>query len=970
MGFDFSIFNEEQKEAITHENGPLLIVAGAGTGKTHVITSRILYLILEKQVRPENILALTFTEKAANEMLDRVLKALPYGYGECRISTFHSFCDAVLRERGHEIGLSTDYKLLTEPDQWLLMKKHLFRFELAYYRPLGNPQKFLSMLLKHFSRLKDEDIRPRAYKEYSESFLERAATDEEKEQASKTAELAKCYEEYQELLISENSLDYGDLIIYTLRLFEKRKSVLQEYQKRFAHVLVDEFQDTNYAQNKLILSLVGKNVESNQTAGRSLVVVGDDDQAIYKWRGASVVNILNFEKNFPTAKKIVLSKNYRSKQQILDVSYHIIRENNPHRLEVDLGIPKKLVAINKGTGQISIHHFSHYAAETLFVAQTIEELLAAGKQDCAILVRANSHARPFIEELRKRRIPYQYLAEESLFSQPVIKDIVSLLKFIADPEDDISLFRILSLPVWGFEMEELLSLNKRVKREHRSLYNIFSSLDSERAKSIQTLLQNLLRFSREHPPSFLVSTFLDSPYGKTIVSEEGFTAGDPLQKLADFSEKIREFELTHPETKTTEFVEYIKLLEQAGEAKGYQKELDRDLPKILTVHSAKGLEFDTVFLVNLVKDRFPSTSRREPLEIPRELIPEKLPEGDHHMEEERRLFYVGLTRAREKVFLSWSDMYEGKKIWKPSPFVLQSEEYLKKAEKKPQIHNVTSPQKEETRVHRPLASKTVALSTLSYSQIDTFQTCPLKYQFRYILNLPSLPSSALNYGISLHNTLREFYTALKQRTFAGMELHIASLEYEVYLKLLRQYFEKNWIPWGYDSKEHAQLRYETGWKAMETFFGDFMETVKLASGKARLPTYLEQSFRLFLGKVCIEGRIDRIDKLADGTFEVIDYKTGSLDNKPRLENDLQLSLYALACREALSIPVSKLTLWFLDANEKISTTRSDKELDAVKKELLENIQELLETDFPATPGHHCGYCDYRGICDYATVSIR
>lgn len=974
MGFNFKAFNPEQKKAVTHSDGPLLIVAGAGTGKTKVITGRILYLILEKKVKPENILALTFTEKAAHEMQERVDRELPLGCGECWIKTFHGFCDAILRECSHEIGLSTDYKLLSEVDQWMLMKKHIFRFELDYYRPLGNPQKFISSLLAHFSRLKDEDIKSDEYFRYAEDFKKRAMSDEHREEGYKMLEAAKAYAEYKKLLIEENAIDYGDLIVWTLRLLETRKSVLKKYQEKFRHILVDEFQDTNYAQNKLLFLLAEH---------QNLCAVGDDDQAIYKWRGASVANILNFEKQFPNARKIVLSKNYRSAQKILDVAYSVIRANDPHRLEVQLDIPKKLRAAgSRFSPKIESKYFTHYGLEVDYVVSEIEKLIEAGKPDAAILVRANSHAKPFLEALKKKRIHYQYMAEESLFTQPLVKDLVSLLRFLADPADDLSLFRILALPIWGFTMEFLLDLNRQAKRTHSTLYEVFRqildnqlSIDSPQNLSIlQNLLKNLILLSREHSVSLLIATFLDSPYGKTLATEEGFTRGDPLQKLADFSEKIREFELMHRTERVQEFVDYLALMEQAGEGRGFQGEIERDVPKILTIHASKGLEFDSVFLVNLVRDRFPSTNRREAIEIPLNLIPEKIPEADHHLEEERRLFYVGITRARENLHFTYSDYYEGKKLWKPSPFILQIEEFLAKRLKRLEPARPQVPEAEVSataihRVHRPILEHTISLSTLSYSQIDTFQTCPLKYRFRYLLSLPSLPSSALNFGICIHNTLRDFYKLLKEQA-QGETLSIVSLEYEMYLKRLYDIYEKTWIPYGYDSRFHEQARKDAGWKSLEIFLETTFAAAKINNGKLKLPIALEQSFKLHIGNVFFNGRIDRLDQLDDGTYEVIDYKTGSSGRKSEIDKDLQLSLYALACRDSLNLPVSKLTLWFLEENVRISTTRDEKQLSALKQELLKIIDKLRDGDFAATPGHHCGYCDYRGICDYAMISFQ
>ncbi len=287
MPVDLNKLNPEQKQAVMHQTGPLLIVAGAGTGKTTVITDRIVYLIEQKLAKPEEILAVTFTEKAALEMEERVDRALPFGYFDLWVSTFHSFAERILKDNGLDIGLPTDFKLLDNAGAWILMRQNLDKFGLKYYKPLGNPSRFIKSLLEHFSKCKDQMIYPKDYLEYSENNLE----DEER-----IKELANCYHVYQQLLLDNNSLDFGDLINYALQLFQKRPAILDFYRKKFKYILVDEFQDTNYAQYELIKLLSAPN--------NNLTVCADDDQAIYRWRGASFSNIVKFQEDFPKVKQV------------------------------------------------------------------------------------------------------------------------------------------------------------------------------------------------------------------------------------------------------------------------------------------------------------------------------------------------------------------------------------------------------------------------------------------------------------------------------------------------------------------------------------------------------------------------------------------------------------------------------------------------------------------------------------------
>jgi DNA helicase-2/ATP-dependent DNA helicase PcrA len=333
--------NPEQKKGVEYAGGPLLLVAGAGTGKTRVITERIKWLIQNKKAAPSEILALTFTEKAAAEMLERVDRAMPLGYEEPWLSTFHAFADRLLRDEGLEIGLDPAYKILTPPEVWLLIRENLFDFNLNYYRPLGNPTKFISAMLTLFSRAQDEDITPAEFVRWAKKSKKqkvKSKNGDEKEGIEKYSELANAYQTYQTLKIRESYLDFGDLILWTLKLFRERPAILKKYQSQFKHLLVDEFQDTNYAQYQLIKLLAPAKSRPN------LLVSADDDQSIYKFRGAAVSNVLEFKSDYPKAATIVLTRNYRSGQKILDASYRLIQNNNPDRLEKKIGIEKKLVA--------------------------------------------------------------------------------------------------------------------------------------------------------------------------------------------------------------------------------------------------------------------------------------------------------------------------------------------------------------------------------------------------------------------------------------------------------------------------------------------------------------------------------------------------------------------------------------------------------------------------------------------------
>src|SRR3989338_9191747 len=371
---DERILNKEQLQAVQHEKGPLLIIAGAGTGKTTVITERIKHLIVDKNYNPGSILALTFNDKAEYEMQERVDILMPYGYTNLWIYTFHSFCDRILRDEAHTIGLDPSYKLISESEAILLMRKNIFNLGLKTFRPLSNPTKFLDALLTHFSRLKDEDITLQGYIKWAE----KQKNSQERQQYK---ELADSYKRYEGLKITESVMDFSDLISNILLLFRKRSNVLKKYQGQFKFILVDEFQDTYFAQNELAIMLAGDD--------RNITVVADDDQSIYRFRGAAVSNVLQFKKSFPLAKIVTLSNNYRSTQTILNASYRLIQNNNPNRLEVVENINKKLKSHSISPKKdIEIIHETRSEDEADKIARIIKELTEKKYQyrDIAILV--------------------------------------------------------------------------------------------------------------------------------------------------------------------------------------------------------------------------------------------------------------------------------------------------------------------------------------------------------------------------------------------------------------------------------------------------------------------------------------------------------------------------------------------------------------------------------------------------------
>ncbi len=970
--------NNQQLQAIKHGRGPLLIIAGAGTGKTTVITERFKWLILKNLAKPSEILALTFTEKAAQEMEERVDQAMPYGYTQMWISTFHAFCDRVLRDEGVHIGLDPTFRLMTEAESVLFLRQHLFDLPLNYFRPRGNPTKFIEGMLQHFNRIRDEDVSASEYLRFAKTQNSKLKTQnynvklKAKEiEANKLLELAGAFKKYQELKEKEGVMDFADLISNTLRLFRERPNVLRQYQKQFKYILVDEFQDTNIAQYELVKLLAPPGKKAN------LAVVGDDSQSIYKFRGAAVSNILQFQEEYKTAKMVTLIKNYRSTQTILNHAYQLIKHNDPDTLEVKLGIDKNLKTVRKvKETPIEFIHTSRVEDEAERVIGEIKKLRNGGKyqwKDFAILVRANDHSEPFIRALQRHGIPYQFLGPGMLFRQPEVKELIAYLKVLYDFEDDVAMYRLLAMDFWeisGRDLAALMALSRRqnlnlfalmegMTEKPQNFYN-FSQATKEKIGQITAILHRHFKLIPKETAGQILYYFLqDSGMLKKLMEVKTEKEERRVQNMAKFFDKLKTYEADHEDASVYAVVDWMEMKMSLGESP-QATDVDwteNDAVNILTVHSAKGLEFPVVFLVNLVSQRFPTRQRREQIPIPEELIKEILPSGDAHEQEERRLFYVGMTRAKDRLYLTAADYYgEGKREKKISPFVWEAmgkletrKQRLETRREQLSIFDFSPPP--PTPKTRPTTPYPQPISYLSYSQLDTFKRCPLQYKYKNILRIPAAKSHAASFGSSIHSTLRNFYLNQVQ----GKKQTQKDL-----LILL----EQNWVAEGYQSKKHELSLKKRAKKYLRDFY-------KKSFDPRRLPLAIETNFKIPLkAGLIVGGKIDRVDKLAGNKIEIIDYKTG--ENPPdqkSLDRDLQLSVYALA---ATSPGIYNkrpeeviLSLYFFDGQKKISTERTVKQLKETKEEILKTAEEITKSDFQPTPGTSfpCSFCEYRLLCD-------
>ena len=1308
---------EGQRQAVTHEAGPLLIIAGAGTGKTTAITHRIAYLIATRKARPSEILALTFTDKATSEMEERVDTLVPYGYADVQISTFHAFGDRLIKENALELGLTPDFRVLTRAEQVIFLRDHLFELQLKHFRPLGDPTRHLQAMITLFSRLKDEDVGPDEYLTHAEGLLAAAGAAAARMEAEEHVELARTYAQYQTLMARLGQIDFGDQIVEVLRLFRTRPHVLRRCQERYRFILVDEFQDTNYAQNQTVQLLAARH--------RNLTVVADDDQclpagtpistpagprpieaivpgdhvvtavgkgflgtstvtrvfrreravrmltfetesgrtltvtdnhkmfcfiprkasskaftyvylmerrelgwrigvtndlavrlalersadrivalraceseqearylealwslqygiptlpfklrsrmmvvgpyldrlfseletrkgaerlaaalgisleahhvalgavwrgaqsrvrvllticvrayvpkgpgrllkapqilhqvsletsvpetigrlraagvplrkakrgwgvritgsslrevgvraewlrdvtdgilearfalgtsgmqhkparvmpagnvlpgqyipivrnkrviydrvlrvsqsfrteavydleidrthnfvangivvhnSIYKWRGAAISNVIGFKEQYPDARDVVLSENYRCPQAVLDAAYKLIQHNNPDRLEVKYGINKKLKSLASTAGARGPIHltFDAVTSESDRIAGIIEEEHHKGRayKDCAILVRANQDADAFLRALNLRGIPWTFSGNAGLYGRPEIRLLIAFLRSVAHPDDSVSLHYLASSDIYRVPIFDLTECATYADRKHRWLFHVLRALPDEvqvgeeGAAAIRRLIADLERYmelARETPTGellyqFLVDSGLMTRYAKAPAEQE-----QEVQNVSKFFTRVRDAARVLQYDNVREFVNHLDALMDAGDDPAVaEAHTDTPAVPVLTVHKAKGLEWPVVFLVNCVQEKFPTRRRGDALEMPLGLIKDTLPTGDFHLQEERRLFYVGMTRAKEALYVTSAQDMGGRKKWKTSQFVLEALDLPKdaarpfKAKAIEELQRNAPPPALDGAGTAPIPAGQEL--TVSHNQVDDYKTCPLKYQYVHIKRIPLRQHHSVVYGSAIHKAV-EFY--LRRRAVGNF----TSLE--DFLKA----FDDAWRNEGFLTREHEEQRKRAGVEALTRFYHE-----EEASGQK--PTDVEREFGFALGPTRVRGRFDRVDDTSEGTV-VIDYKSSDVTEQKkadqRARESLQLKMYALAQKEMTGHLPARVELRFLESGLAGRHKPTEKDLGEARDAIEAAAAGIRARRFDPTPGYQtCRYCAYNQIC--------
>jgi DNA helicase-2/ATP-dependent DNA helicase PcrA len=1050
-----------QLEAIAHPGGQLLILAGAGTGKTTTLVERFAWLTTDAEppVAPEAILVLTFSTAAADDLRERIEDRLAGGSEELAVTTFHAFCARLLHDEALEAGLDPFTTPVTPADRLAMLLERIDELPLRHHDLRGNPSALLGSIVGRIDRLKDELVSAEDYAAWAATLPEEVEAD--RMRAAREREFAALYAAHDAMLAATGTLDFGDLVLETFRLLRERPDVrkrLAGRTGRFRHVLVDEFQDTSFAQGLLLRLLAGEQ--------GSITVAGDDDQSIHRFRGASTKNLHDFRAEWPLAKVVRLEESHRSGERILRAAAAVVapgEDRIPKVLEARAGVP---------AGEVAFWRCASERAQAQAVAAEVERLLARGEvapEEVCVLVRSvRGEGQAVAVAFEERAVPYHLTGAAAFFQRAEVRDLIAWLRLLDNPSDAGAVVRALARPPVELRAVDLARVTQIARRR---------KLDMVAALSAALESPQIPPEARERITRFLdlyrsAAAALDSTrpdlYVHRLVERLGvrrqllFAAStevvERLVNLAKFAELAATYVRRAPQATAREFARSIAAVADAGlrEEEAVAGERPSGV-QVMTMHAAKGQEFDHVYVLGLIAARMPGPRRRALEPIPDALIKEALPPDSKaaHADEMRRLLHVAMTRARRRLVLAYPERTERSATQPPSPFAedarealgaeweereeelfgpaetLQStfrllrdellttvaqvggrlgelrfdtdldvshamvrylellklaallertksgdqdvaealpevnasllqaataeqreifetsalDEYLLDAERDERLRQRAVAARSEPSLESFLPRRGDGL-VLSASDIETYRTCPLKYKFARVFRIPSEPTLNQRFGILVHQVLERYHGGGGEGGGQG-------------LPELLNLLEAGWRRGGFgDSEEERQLRAKAT-QSLVRYHDRFRD-------EDAEPVWFERSFQFRMGPHLLRGRVDRVDRLPGGGYELIDYKTGRPKTAAQLREDVQLSLYAVGARESWQLDAAQQAYYYVLDDEKVPVERSDEDRDWITETVLEVAEGILGQGFEPTPSWSaCSMCDYRIACPAA-----
>lgn len=947
----------EQLGASLPRPGPVRVVAGAGTGKTAVIANRYVRL-LAQGVPPGQILVMTFSERAASELRERIAAAAPAAeIGQ--VGTFHALAQRWLRDDGARIGVSSAFRILAGPERWVMLRELMWRLQEEPLIGVERPDDLVMPLIELLERLRQELVPVARVRAWAESSADMP-------RAARLLAACRLFDAYHSECRRQRQLDFASLLAEAVRLLETQEEVRARYSGRFRWLMVDEYQDTNLAQERLVELIGGP--EGN------VFVVGDDDQSIYRFRGASRASMDRFLTAFPGTLELGLGRNLRSTGHIVGAAAQVIAAD-PARL------PKTIAAARADGRRVVVEAFADGRAEASAIAAEVKRLIGIGVKasQIAILTRTHAIARLPVEALAAREVLYQQWSRQGFYERPEVRDVIAYLRLLRDPDDLMAVLRAATAAPVGLGLDEAVALVRGGRAEGKGPLAAVGRSPAA-AKWARDLVGLSVRAHRLGVDEIFFE--LMSQTGYLQAREPGPETQRVVDNVSRFAELLDEFCATRADQSLGAFLDHLDLLLLSGmEEEVAPQEVDSEAVQVMTIHQAKGLEFDAVFVPSMVEGRLPHTSRRDGsdshFEIPAQVLEAAVRGREDHLAEERRLCYVAMTRARQRLYLSWAERYDGSRVWRRSRFLDDLESLRSSAVRfghlKPHagetgeaVDGIAAPGASGGGLGIAALTQQVQLS---FSAVTTYRECPRRYWFRYDQRLPASASVEGQYGTVVHETLRR----------AGELRQAGCLE----LEDLRRVYAEVWAGVDPLDPRRSPALQALGWTQLERYFN--------AGGFSRPPYLIEHAFTADFANWALRGVIDRVDgpgrpsqggavcgadgaaeqgvdgtpASAEGTpvWRLVDYKTGGPLPVGSLRRDLQLALYALGAREALGLAAAELEIVYLQTGRSVVLPADDDLMQRARAVGEEVAAGVRAGEFEPRPERRrCRLCPYRLAC--------
>jgi len=1031
--------SREQRAAVEHPGGPLLVLGGAGSGKTTVLAERFAHLVGDG-APPESLLVLCYSTAAADALRERLEDRLPGAYEELAVTTFHGFCARLLRDEALEAGLDPFVTPVSAGDRLAMLLERIDDLPLRHHDLRGNPSATLGAIVQRIDRLKDELVSAADYAAWAAGLPE---------DRTREREFAELYGAHERMLEEAGMLDVGDLVLHSFRLLRANSQVRGRLAGRHRHVLVDELQDASFAQGLLLRLLA---------AAGNVTAAADDDQAIHRFRGAATKNIQDFRAEWPAATVVRLETSFRSRERILAAA-GAVAAPPPDRIEKELhGEPG---------GEVAFWRCVSERAQAQAVAAEVERLIAredVAPEDVCVLVRSvRAEGQAVAVAFEERAVPYRLSGAAAFFQRAEVRDLLAWLRLLVDPGDAGAVVRALARPPVELRAIDLARVTQIARRRKLDMVAALSAA-LESPQIPPEARERITHFLRLHrAAAAAIDSTRPDLYVHRLVERLGlrrqllFAAStevvERLQNLAKFAELAADYVRRAPQATGRDFARSIAAVAEAGLREEEAASGERPGVRVMSMHAAKGLEFDHVYVLGLMAARMPGPRRRALEPIPEALIKEAVPPDSKatHAAGMRRLLHVAMTRARRRLVLAFPERSERGALQQPSPFVdearaavaaeweekreelfgpaetLQStfrilrdellttvaqvggrlgelrfdtdldvshavvrylellklaalmertrsseqevgdllpeinarllqavtaeqreifetsalDEYLLDAERDEKLRARAVAQRSEPSLETFLPRRGEGLA-LSASDIETYRTCPLKYKFARVFRIPSEPTINQRFGILVHQVLERYHAAEP----GG-------------LPTLLNLLDAGWRRGGFgDSEEERQFRAKAT-QALVRYHDRFRDD-------DAEPVWFERSFQFRIGPHLLRGRVDRVDRLPEGGYELIDYKTGRPKSAAQLRDDVQLSLYAVGAREAWQLEAAQQAYYYVLDDAKVPVPRSDEDRDWITETVFEVADGILGQGFEPTPSFAaCSVCDYRIACPAA-----